>query len=212
VNDYRERLISARYKLGLSERKMAEALLTPVSTYKNWESGSRRCPGIAVVASEGMLRTALPRGAKRRLVSDLRRLGMDTHEISAQLGINPKAIHAHDHRLRSGVVSDRYDPDRRRKIAELADGTRTATEIAKILDISISAVAWNLRSMIAEGDTEVRLRKSRMVHGPRVVDRIDRYKKIRDWREAGETLKEIGEKLGLTKERIRQILMRPLIP
>jgi hypothetical protein len=51
-NDYRERLIAARTRIGDGPAQMAARLLTPLNTYKQWESGARRTPGVAVVAAE----------------------------------------------------------------------------------------------------------------------------------------------------------------
>lgn len=52
MSDYRERLIAARERLGLSREDMAERLLTPRQTYSQWEAGVRRTPGVAVIAAE----------------------------------------------------------------------------------------------------------------------------------------------------------------
>lgn len=49
---YRERLIAAREKIGISRAAMAKFLMTPRQTLDQWENGSRRTPGVAVVAAE----------------------------------------------------------------------------------------------------------------------------------------------------------------
>ena len=43
-------LIEARQKLGFSLSEMARQLNTPRGTYKKWETGERRVPGIVEVA------------------------------------------------------------------------------------------------------------------------------------------------------------------
>lgn len=52
--NYRQRLSAARTACGLSMRQMAEMLLTDHKTYRQWETGIVRCPGIAVVAAEAI--------------------------------------------------------------------------------------------------------------------------------------------------------------
>jgi DNA-binding transcriptional regulator YiaG len=48
----RERLIAARELLGLTQAEMADQLLTPLSTYEQWEAGRYRVPGVAALAAE----------------------------------------------------------------------------------------------------------------------------------------------------------------
>lgn len=48
----RERLIVARNALGLTQVEMAAQLLTPLSTYEQWEAGRFRVPGVAALAAE----------------------------------------------------------------------------------------------------------------------------------------------------------------
>jgi transcriptional regulator with XRE-family HTH domain len=55
-HEFRERLIRARTTLGLTRREMAEELLTPYSTYEQWELGRFRTPGTAAIAAEMMVR------------------------------------------------------------------------------------------------------------------------------------------------------------
>jgi transcriptional regulator with XRE-family HTH domain len=51
---YRKRLVAVRERLGLSRGEIAERMLTPVNTYRQWEAGSRSVPGVAVVAAESL--------------------------------------------------------------------------------------------------------------------------------------------------------------
>jgi transposase-like protein len=51
-DEFRERLIAARERLRITIREMARKLMTPQTTYEQWEDGTRRTPGIAVVAAE----------------------------------------------------------------------------------------------------------------------------------------------------------------
>ena len=47
-----DQLKQRRQELGLSQPQMARELNTPLSTYRKWEQGARRVPGIVVVAIE----------------------------------------------------------------------------------------------------------------------------------------------------------------
>lgn len=58
-DDYREKLIAARRRLGLSRKDMARRLLTPWQSYQQWESGVRRTPGVAVAAAELLAKQAI---------------------------------------------------------------------------------------------------------------------------------------------------------
>jgi transcriptional regulator with XRE-family HTH domain len=49
---HRERLRRARKRLGISQDEMAALLLTPKSTYEQWEAGRYHAPGAAVIAAE----------------------------------------------------------------------------------------------------------------------------------------------------------------
>lgn len=48
-------LRAARRKLGLKKTEMAFSLQTPYPTYRDWESGERRIPGVCAVAVRFML-------------------------------------------------------------------------------------------------------------------------------------------------------------
>lgn len=61
TEDYRSRLIAARARIGISRRKMAHQMMTPYDTYRQWEQGSRRTPGVAVVAAESLARRPVGR-------------------------------------------------------------------------------------------------------------------------------------------------------
>jgi len=56
-----EPLKDIRLRLGLTQRKMAQALNTPLSTYLKWEQGKRRVPGIvyAIIHLIGKYKGAL---------------------------------------------------------------------------------------------------------------------------------------------------------
>lgn len=43
-------LLAWRERLGLTQAGAAEALKTPLGTYRHWEQGARRVPGVAEVA------------------------------------------------------------------------------------------------------------------------------------------------------------------
>ena len=46
---------AARHELGLNRVEMAQQLRTPYRTCVDWERGTRRIPGVAEVAIEGLL-------------------------------------------------------------------------------------------------------------------------------------------------------------
>lgn len=50
-----ETLKSHRRTLGLNQTEMARRLQTPYRTYQDWERGSRRIPGVCIVAVELLL-------------------------------------------------------------------------------------------------------------------------------------------------------------
>lgn len=82
TRDYRARLIVAREKLGLPRREMARRLLTPRATYEQWEAGTRRTPGVAVIAAESQRR-------ERTSVADIQRAAdgtLSAREIAEKLG------------------------------------------------------------------------------------------------------------------------------
>lgn len=102
IKSLRDRLIAARERLGLSRIEMAERLLTPAATYKQWESGARRTPGIAVCAAE--LLSPRRRAAKGRAISPRRNTKLyatirqrangrrTIREIAEIIGVQPIAV------------------------------------------------------------------------------------------------------------------------
>ncbi len=94
IADYRQRLIDARTALGLTERQMAERLLTPWQTYQQWERGSRRTPGLAVVAAELLVATGQQRkiSARHEQIKALLLQGLKLREIADQVGVTKQYI------------------------------------------------------------------------------------------------------------------------
>jgi transcriptional regulator with XRE-family HTH domain len=81
-DEFRERLIAARERLGLSIREMASKLMTPRATYEQWEDGTRRTPGIAVAAAELLAPRFLRRAEKIAQMIREREHGATWAEIS----------------------------------------------------------------------------------------------------------------------------------
>lgn len=83
-------------------------------------------------------------------------------------------------------------------ISELADGTRTAKQIAEMIGTSavyVSIVAKDCGLALAKGK-----------HGPKPGSQnAERLRYIISAIERRETLQSIGDKLGITRERVRQI-------
>lgn len=64
----RKRLIAARTALGYTREQMAGELLTPFHTYREWEYGRYRTPGVATLAAEmlcGQRGISIPTAQKR---------------------------------------------------------------------------------------------------------------------------------------------------
>ena len=57
----KEKLKQTRADLGLTQPEMAKALKTPVGTYKKWEYGDRRVPGLVWVALDCLRKKGLGR-------------------------------------------------------------------------------------------------------------------------------------------------------
>jgi DNA-binding XRE family transcriptional regulator len=67
-DDNRKRLIAARTALGYTREQMADELLTPFHTYRAWEYGRHRVPGVATLAAEilcGQQGISIPAHQKR---------------------------------------------------------------------------------------------------------------------------------------------------
>lgn len=89
--DYRERLVAARERMGLSRREMAARLLTPRQTYEQWERGFRRTPGVAVVAAEGM-EARRPRGEVLEKVAALANGTLSVVEMARAVHARPASV------------------------------------------------------------------------------------------------------------------------
>ena len=62
-----EELKAWREALGLTQAALAQALSTPLSTYRKWEQGTRRIPGVLPLALQG-LEYSRPSEQKKRKI------------------------------------------------------------------------------------------------------------------------------------------------
>lgn len=98
----RARLLAVRQHLGVEQKEMAALLLTPLSTYKQWEQGARRTPGVAVVAAELIAGRTIPRKNVRdsRIVQmvreDKRTLQEAADKFSLSKQMVKRILNAHD--------------------------------------------------------------------------------------------------------------------
>ncbi len=60
------KLTAARKKLGLTPTEMARAMGVPYDTYKDWQSGRRKMPSVAIRCVELLLRSP---GTARKLAA-----------------------------------------------------------------------------------------------------------------------------------------------
>jgi len=158
-DDYRARLIAVREKLNLTREEMAARLLTPADIYSGWEYGTRRIPGTAVVAAEGL--TTIQRKSIRRtirsMVLDLADGSRSAAEIAEILRVPKANVAACVHQLRAAgklpdgaVAKSKHKRPRPKQdaILKYADGTRTLGEIADLIGArynSTSVMIANLR-------------------------------------------------------------------
>lgn len=82
--DRRAQLLALRAASGLSQAAMARCLETPLNTYKQWESGARRTPGVAVVAATLLARRqgAIKTRPERDWLATLREANEQQRSIS----------------------------------------------------------------------------------------------------------------------------------
>lgn len=90
----RERLIAARRQLRFTASAMAAALDTPRPTYKQWESGARRTPGIAVVAAELLAAARSGVDLRAMIIARQFQAGQRVPELAAEFGVTQHIIRA----------------------------------------------------------------------------------------------------------------------
>lgn len=164
-DDLRHRLTAARAALQRTQREMAAALKTPYATYRQWERGERRTPGVAVVAAE--LLCGCDSAATERYLRHW--AGRMSHaDISAALGRDIKG-------------GGRW---RRERLLCLADGSRTMGEIAAEIGVAETTARKMATLLRREGHT---LKVRHRVGPPR-----HRASSLRDWCAVDETLVSIG--------------------
>ena len=143
---HRERLMLARQQLGLSHAEMAARLLTPRQTYAQWEAGSRRTPGTAVVAAE-LLMQQRPDGWHLGIdwVASLKvaqERGENLSEMARRLGCSPEsarvAAQKHDMHFSAPTRPRGIDWDAEFLVAINRD--ETASECARRLGVSVTSV------------------------------------------------------------------------
>lgn len=129
---------------------MAERLLTPIEQYSAWEYGAQPTPGISVVAAESITIVApnMRRPHGEKLLEIVQRLANGTltlNEIAAIVPCSYTAVRMAVTILRSRgeaveIKHSYVGPPRNNRIVELADGTRTAKEIAHLTGSSVGYV------------------------------------------------------------------------
>lgn len=78
---------------------MAKLLMTPRQTYEQWERGTRRVPGVALVAIRS-IRPPDPQTIKGRLRRLMKEQYLTVRELGAHLGISEQAVYIAMHELR----------------------------------------------------------------------------------------------------------------
>lgn len=233
--DLRARLIDARRRLGLDMRAMATRLMTPRQTYEQWERGTRRTPGIAVVAAEALA----PRAAKKRrsheeidaAVIALADGARNRRQVAALANLTPNALRASTERLRASGQSPkfsrrdddgrgtRYGSGRMAQVLALADGSRTVAEIADALGCTRVQVYNALAALrrrgehpsarrapsAASGKAEERHAERTDKHAARKSEWAARRETARQMFEAGATPKDVAGALGVSRQRAEQI-------
>lgn len=148
----RERLTAARRALGKTRREMAVLLMTPYPTYRQWECGERRTPGVAVVAAE-LLASGAP------LLHQVIRLADGTRtaaEIAHETGAAPPSVYASISLARARGYAVPVARARRSSpvfdgVISMADGSRTTEEIAAALNCSPLTVKQYIHRARARG-------------------------------------------------------------
>ncbi len=152
-----------RERLGLSRRAMAEYLLTARQTYEQWENGSRRTPGIAVIAAELARPRRAPRPATmtpaRARVMELADGTRTTAEIAAALHISHNNVYARLMALRRLGERPVLRPSRRGS----RPGNPNACAIAEAVRAGETYAAIGARY----GITRERVRQVAKKHGAR---------------------------------------------
>lgn len=195
---YRERLIAARERLGLTRREMAARLLTARQTYEQWERGFRRTPGIAVVAAEALRSPRI-----REHVAALADGSRTADEIAAALGMSVKEVHNHAWLARRSGADVRL-PGRpvgrsgqraanAQRVLELADGSRTTDQIAAALDLSERTIGSLLAELRQQGH-KPKIRKRRNQRG-RLWDAF--VERVRPLADGTRTIAAIASELGI---------------
>jgi transposase len=159
LNNYRSRLIQARSTLGKSEREMAAALLTSRSTYQQWEAGTRRTPGIAVLAAEMLVsqkdfRVGPRHGSLGDRILAALRPGITYRDLADLCGVKLTTIHQTVYHLRRrgisvpvktstrGTIQVReHNEDRAKRIIAAIEDGATLREIAAKENITHQYVA-----------------------------------------------------------------------
>lgn len=143
VTSRRDELVAARKALGLTQAEFAAQIDTPLNTLKQWEAGTRRTPGVAVVAAR-LLQTAEPSVAEK--IASMLDGTVTAKDIARQVGTDPGYVYQIANRTgKKPKAAPRpkstlgYAPSIARVI-EAADGTRTVSELAAIANVSLTTV------------------------------------------------------------------------
>ena len=103
------------------------------------------------------------------------------------------------------VTRRAYASDRDNQIAKMADGTLTRRQIAEALDMPYASIVVFINRMRRDGRRGLKF-ASRYNHDAKSWE--ERYRSIVRERERGHTLARIGERYGISRERVRQIVAK----
>lgn len=167
-------LKATRLQLGLTQGAMAEKMRTPLVTYKSWEAGRFRPPGVALAWCDLVMAVHL--GATRKSIdhNEVLRLyntGMLGTEIARHLGASKQAVYAI---LRSRGILGRPKAIDREEVLRLSAAGMSTSEIGQTLGYGrpyVAQVLCRLRGLIkqrVDHDEAVRLYQSGL-SGPQVA-------------------------------------------
>ena len=217
------RIVELRRK-GLNERAIAENLNVSSEDVKFYESSLMDClqransgRGVSAICREmrisQLVLTAFAnyRGVEISEHSELNperkeryeqiktfaEQGFTAREISERTGVALPVVYYASNKY--GIELKRAGDKMREEIKKLAEKGLTKKEIAKEIDVSYSHTKGICRQLIKAGEIN-------SVKDERKIARFERRPEIDSMAEKGLLLKEIGDRVGLTGERIRQYL------
>ncbi len=135
-------LLATRRRLGITQRQMAAKMNTPLVTYKSWEKGRFKPPGVAIAFLRLFGTTGRPSLYDPEKMLDLLNEGKSRTEISQLLGCDPATVGRvlRQHGFRPGIR--KIDDD---VVLKLSASGRRPSEIARELKVSEGAIRTALR-------------------------------------------------------------------